>query len=105
MTISERIDEITPTSEWVIVLRPFPGEYEYEVGEILDVSDWRPSAVRGLVESRFLKPYPFGLAVPEPDEVVDGRAIRRFQEHKVRLATPKTKAKPKLTAVDRGASD
>jgi hypothetical protein len=74
VTIEDILDSVVPQTNWFVVLRPFSGDNgEYQIGEVVDTTDWLHTRV--LIQRRYIRALPYGT--PIPDEVVGSDGIKR----------------------------
>lgn len=73
MSVEELLKEVTPSTRWHIVMRPFNAEVGLLSGQVVDTTSWAHTKV--LVDNRYLRELPYGVLVPEP--FIDDKGIER----------------------------
>jgi len=69
------LELVTPKTDIYVVLRPFSGANGlFMRGEVVDTSAWKHTS--GLVNRRYIVPFPFGGVMPEEKTFPDG-SVRR----------------------------
>lgn len=75
MQIDEVLEAVAPKTSWYVVIRPFEGDNGPLVpSEVVDTSSWMYT--KNLIELRYIRPLPYGVAVPELTKQADGSERR-----------------------------
>ena len=86
------LEELTPKTNWYVVLRPFEADNGLlQAGEVVDASQWTHK--KSLAERRFIQPLNYGIDVPQIKVCEDGKERRMLasEESETKRPTPTRK--------------